>query len=98
MPLVPHVGQAEAEGLPCLPVAHSRDGFGEGCEAAPPVCSGGQQRDWAFGTLPELEISPIPLLTHPMGWALDWWLSGWPGVSGKAGHNRTCFITIFLCC
>lgn len=51
------MAQAEAEGLPCLPVAHSRDGFGEGCEAAPPVCSGGQQRDWAFGALPELEIS-----------------------------------------
>lgn len=58
------VGQAEAEGcpqpragLPCLPVAHSRDGFSEGCEAAPPVCSGGQQRDWAFGVLPELAIT-----------------------------------------
>lgn len=76
------VGQAEAEGLPCLPVAHSRDGFGE---AAPPVCSGGQQRDWPFGILPELVItcssahSPHGLVTDLVALRLarcPW--EGWP--------------------
>lgn len=75
------------EGLPCLPVAHSRDGFGEGCEAAPPVCSGDQQRDWAFGVLSGLVIT-CSSAHSPHGLFTDEWLSGWPGVPGKAAQNR----------
>ncbi|KAI1235193.1 hypothetical protein IHE44_0002830 [Lamprotornis superbus] len=81
------VGQAEAEGLPCLPVATA------GMDLVKDVrqhllCVLEASKEVGHLGFSQGLRSPVPLLTHSMGWALDWWLSGWPGIPGKAGQNR----------
>lgn len=97
------VGQAEAEGQPlelgcpaCLWLTTGMDSVRDVRQHL--LCVLEASKEIGHLGFSQSLRSPIPLLAHPMGWSLDWWLSGWPGVPGKAGQHRACFIAIFLCC